>query len=145
MSTTIDRAPSRSTDTTVVRAAAIGSSSILLAFAGLQVALAAGAPLGEHVWGGTQDRQLPTGMRVVAGGAAVALVGAASIVARRGGLIDRPARWLGPATWGIAGYLALNTVGNVASTSSVERYAFGSATAVASALVAIVAHRTRHD
>lgn len=145
MSTTIDRTPSRSTDTTLVKAAAAGTSGILLAFAGLQVALAAGAPLGEHVWGGTQDPQLPTGMRVVAGGAAVALVGAASVVARRGGLIDRPARWLGPATWGIAAYLALNTVGNVASTSSVERFAFGPATAVASALTALVAYRTRHN
>ena len=82
-------------------------------------------------------------MRVASGGAAVALVGAASVVARRGGLIDRPARWLSPATWGIAAYLALNTVGNVASTSSVERYAFGPATAVASALTAVVAYRTR--
>jgi len=32
-----------------------------LGFAGLQVALAAGAPLGEHVWGGTQERVLPAG------------------------------------------------------------------------------------
>jgi hypothetical protein len=44
---------------------------------------------------------------------------------------------------GIAAYLALNTVGNVASTSSVERFAFGPATAVASALTALVAYRTR--
>ena len=84
-------------------------------------------------------------MRAVSAGAAVALVGAASVVARRGGLIDRPARWLSPATWGIAGYLAFNTLGNVASTSDVERYAFGSATAVASALTALVAHRTRRS
>ena len=145
MSATIDRTPSAPADTPVVRNAAAGACGILLAFAGLQVALAAGAPLGEHVWGGTQDRQLPGGMRVVAGGAAVALVGAASVVGRRGGLVGRPATWLSPATWGIAAYLALNTVGNVASTSDIERYAFGPATAVASALTAFVAYRTRHD
>jgi len=128
----------------MVRFAAEGACGILLSFAGLQVALAAGAPLGEHVWGGTQDSQLPSTMRVVSGGAAVALTSAAWVVARRGGLVERPARWLSPATWGIAAYLALNTVCNVASTSSVERYAFGSATAVASALTALVAFRTRH-
>ena len=144
MTAAIDRAPSRPTDTPVVRAAAAGAGGILLAFAGLQVALAAGAPFGEHVWGGTQDRQLPAGMRVVAGGAAVALAGAAWVVGRCGGVIDRPARWLTPATWGIAGYLALNTVGNVASTSDVERYAFAPATAVASALTALVACRAHH-
>ena len=122
-----------------IRLAAIGAGAILLGFAGLQVALAAGAPLGEHVWGGSQDRVLPTGMRVVAGGAAVVLVGAAGTVARRAGLVHRPARWLSPTTWAIAAYLALNTVGNVASTSPVERGAFGPATAVASALTAYVA------
>lgn len=130
-------APSRS----VVTAAA-GAGGILLGFAGLQVALAAGAPLGEHVWGGTQQRVLPTGMRVASGAAAVALTGAAAVVARRAGIIGRPARWLSPATWGIAGYLALNTVGNLASSSPVERFAFAPATALASAAAAFVASRT---
>lgn len=144
MTAATDRVPSGPTDTPVVGYAAAGACGILLGFAGLQVALAAGAPLGAHVWGGTQDRQLPAGMRVASGGAAVALVGGAWVVGRRGGLVDRPAGWLSPATWGIAGYLALNTVGNVASTSNIERYAFGPATAVGSALTALVAYRTRH-
>ena len=102
---------SRMASTTAVMAAVIGAVGILLGFAGLQVALAAGAPIGEHVWGGTQDRVLPTGMRAVAGGAAIALTVAAATVARGGGLIGRPARWVSPATWAISGYLALNTVG----------------------------------
>ena len=132
--------------TTSVRVAALGAGGILLGFAGLQVALAAGAPLGEHVWGGTQERVLPTGMRAVAGGAAVALTAAAGAVVRRAGLVggsDRQARGLSLATWGIAAYLALNTAGNLASTSNVERWAFGPATAIASALTAFVALRTR--
>ena len=83
--------------------------------------LAAGAPLGKHVRGGTQERVLPAEMRVVAGGAAIALTAAAGVVTRRAGLTARPARWLSPATWGVAGYLALNTVGNFASSSDVER------------------------
>lgn len=128
---------------TDVTAAALGAAGVCVAFAGIQVALAAGAPLGEHVWGGTQDRVLPTGMRVVAGGSAVALTTMATIVLRRAGLVGQPARWLSPATWTIAGFLALNTVGNLASTSRVERFGFAPATAVAAGLTAIVARSTR--
>ena len=135
----------RTTPSPAVGAAAIGASAILVGFAGLQIALAAGAPLGEHVWGGTQERVLPTEMRVAAGGAAIALTAAASVVTRRAGLGGRPARWLSPATWAIAGYLALNTAGNLASSSDVERWLFGPATAIASALTAVVALRTRRE
>jgi hypothetical protein len=146
MTTTTAHPPSvHAAATPMVRTAAVGACGILLGFAGLQVALATGAPLGEHVWGGTQDRQLPNTMRVASGAAAVVLTSAAWVVARRGGVIERPGRWLTPATWGIAGYLALNTLGNVASTSNVERFAFGPATAAASALTAFVAYRTRRN
>jgi hypothetical protein len=133
----------RSDNTAAVTSAALGAAGVCVAVAGVQVALAAGAPLGEHVWGGTQDRVLPTGMRVIAGGSAVVLIGMASVVVRRAGLIGRPAGWHGPATWAIAGFLALNTLGNLASTSAVERFVFGPATAVAAGLTAFVAHRTR--
>ncbi len=143
MSAAFTTHPSPTTVAPVVGAAAIGAGGILLGFAGLQIALAAGAPLGEHVWGGTQERVLPAGMRAAAGGAAVALTAAATVVARRAGLVGRAARWLSPVTWGIAAYLALNTVGNLASSSGVERWAFGPATAIASALTAFVALRTR--
>lgn len=129
-------ASGRSSSVTV---AAIGASGICLAFAGVQVALAAGAPLGEHVWGGTQERVLSEAMRVASVGAAVVLTGMAAVVGRRAGLIGRPAAWLGPATWAIAGYLALNTVGNLASTSPVERFVSGPATAVAATGAAVVA------
>ena len=44
----------RSTGTAAVSCAAIGAAGVCLTFAGVQVALAAGAPVGEHVWGGTQ-------------------------------------------------------------------------------------------
>ncbi len=133
----------RPTGTSAVTIAALGATGICLTFAGLQVALAAGAPLGEHVWGGTQDRVLPNHLRVAAGGAAVALTAMAGVIARRAGLVGRPAPWLTPATWGIAGFFALNTLGNIASSSDVERLAFAPTTAVASALTAFVAFRTR--
>ena len=134
-----------STSTAAVTPAALGAAGVSLAVACLQAALAAGAPLGEHVWGGTHDRVLPTGMRMASAGAAVTLPMVAAVIARRAGLIGQPARWLTPATWGIAGFLALNTVGNLASSSPVERLAFAPATAAASALTAIVASRTRHQ
>ena len=134
---------SRTTASPAASVAALGASAILLGFAGLQIALAAGAPLGEHVWGGTQERVLPTGMRVAAGGAAIALTAAAGVVTRRA--TGRPARWLSAATWAVAGYLALNTVGNLASPSDIERWLFGPATAIASALTAVVALRARRE
>jgi hypothetical protein len=122
--------------------AALGVAAICTSFAALQVALAAGAPLGGHVWGGSQPHVLPAGMRVVSVGAAAVLVGMATVVTRRAGVIGRPAGWLTPATWSIAGYFALNTVGNLASTSDVERFVFAPATAVAAALTAVVARRS---
>lgn len=126
-----------------LRAAAAGAATIYLGFAGMQVVLAAGAPLGEHIWGGTQERVLSGEMRIVSCGAAVALTAMAGIIARRGGLLGDQARWLAPATWGVAGYMALNTLGNLASASPVERYGFAAATAVASGLSGFVAYHTR--
>jgi hypothetical protein len=125
--------------TNPVATAAVGAAGVCLTFAGVQAALAAGAPLGEHVWGGTQDRVLPTGMRIVATGSAIALTAMATVVLRHAGVVGRPAGWSGPATWTIAGFLALNTLGNLASSSRIERFAFGSATAVGAGLTALVA------
>lgn len=124
-------------------AAAVGAAGILVSFAGFQTALAAGAPLGEHVMGGSQERVLPVRMRLAAGGAAVALVAMSSIVLRRAGVVGNPAPWLTPATWVIAGFLGLNTVGNLASSSPVERSVFGPAAAAAGGFAALVAHRSR--
>lgn len=132
----------RSASTAATMLAAAGAAGVCVAFAGLQIALAAGAPLGDHVWGGTQDRVLPTGMRIAAGGSAVALAAMAAVVLRRAGPVGHPARWLGPATWTIAGFLAVNTIGNIASTSPFERFVFAPATAAGAGLTAIVARRT---
>ena len=74
---------SQSHESIAVRTAAAGAAGICMAFAGMQVALAAGAPLGEHVWGGSQPRVLPTRMRIASVGAAAILAGVATTVARR--------------------------------------------------------------
>jgi hypothetical protein len=127
------------------RAAALGVAAICTSFAGLQIALAAGAPLGEHVWGGSQPTELSGSMRIVAVGAADVLVGMATVETRRAGLFGRPTRWLTPATWCVAGYFAINSVGNLASSSDLVRYVFGPSTAAAAALTVVVASRSSRE
>jgi len=84
-------------------------------------------------------------MRIVAVGAALVLVGMATVVTRRAGLFGRPTGWLTPAIWGVAGYFTLNTVGNLASSSDVERDVFGPSNAAAAALTVVVASRSSRE
>lgn len=134
-----------SAPTRVVTVAALAAAGLSGAFAALQVALAAGAPFGEHVWGGRSETAvLSLGLRVGSGIAAVILVWIAAVILARADLITAnpvPRRWLGRATWAIAAYLAFNTVANLASTSSIERYGFGPYTAAIAAATAVVASR----
>jgi hypothetical protein len=89
----------------------------------LQVLLAAGLPLGQAAWRG-QHRVLPPALRW-ASLATVGMLGlAAWVVLARAGLVApgaEPAA-VQVATWVFAGFFALNTVGNIASRSLVERY-----------------------
>lgn len=110
--------------------------------AAFQAALALGAPLGEHVLGGRFDGRLPLRLRVFSGIAAVILVGAAIVILARAGVIGWPpgaADMLAPASWVIAGFLALNTLGNLRSRSHLERTMFASITAVLAVLSAYIA------
>ena len=110
--------------------------------AAFQAALAVGAPLGAHVLGGRQAGRLPVRLRVFSGIAAVILVAAALVVLARGGVIGWPAGLAGvlvPATWVIAGFMALNTLGNLASRSRLERTMLAAVTAVLAVLSAYVA------
>ena len=130
----------------VAAAAARGAATVFVGYAGLHLALAAGAPLGEHVWGGRAPAVLPGRMRAGGLAASGVLVGMAVVVRARAGLgpgVPGGAHRLGPLTWAISGYLAVNTVGNLVSSSRIERYVSGSATAAAAVLTAIVAHRGR--
>ncbi len=68
------------------------------------------------------------------------LVGMAAVVAVSGGLVRPDLRdQLGWAPWVMAGFLALNTLGNFASRSPGERWVFGPVTAVLTVLVALLA------
>ncbi|MDY7101063.1 MAG: hypothetical protein S0880_07730 [Actinomycetota bacterium] len=128
-----------------VRVAAVTGAAVLGGFSLMQVALALGAPWGKHVWGGRSETEvLPAGLRFAGGVGAVVLGWSAAVVLARAGVIGRAplaGRHLRRATWAIAGYLGLNTVGNLASKSPVERGLFAPATAVAAGATALVARR----
>jgi hypothetical protein len=122
--------------------AAIVAAALFVAMASLQVALALGLPLGAHVLGGRYSGTLPGRLRVVSGIAAVILVAAAVVVLARVGLIGPPygaSGLLAPAIWVIAGFMALNTVGNLVSRSRVERTVFAATTATLTLLCCYLA------
>jgi hypothetical protein len=110
--------------------------------AAFQVALALGAPLGQHVLGGRNTGVLSRRLRVASVAAAAILAGAAIVVLARSAVIGWPAEFaglLGPACWVIAGYMALNTLGNLKSTSRLERTVFAGVTAILAILCGYVA------
>ena len=122
--------------------AAIVASALFVAMVAFQTALALGAPLGAHVLGGRNVGRLPVRLRVFSGIAAVVLVGAALVILARAGIIGWPsggAGLLAPASWAIAGFLVLNTLGNLTSRSRLERTVLAATTAVLAVLCAYVA------
>lgn len=122
--------------------AAVAATALFLAMAGFQVVLALGAPIGEHVLGGRYPGVLSGRLRLFSAIAAVILVGAALVTLARAGVIGwlpGAAGLLAPATWVIAGFLALNTLGNLTSKSRFERTVFAAVTAVLAILYAYVA------
>jgi len=122
--------------------AAVAATILFLGMAVFQVALALGAPLGQHVLGGRATGALPARLRAASTVAAVILVGAATVVLARANLIGSPVEangLLAPACWVIAGYMALNTLGNLRSTSRLERTAFAAITAILAILSGLVA------
>jgi hypothetical protein len=121
--------------------AAIVATTLFAAMAAFQATLAAGAPLGAHVLGGRYPGALPPRLRAFSGFAAVILLGFALVMLARAGVIIWPgiAGFLVPTAWAIAGFLALNTLGNLASKSSFERTVLAATTAVLAVLCGFVA------
>ena len=125
----------------IVVAAAL-AALLFLGMAGFQVALALGAPLGAHVLGGRNPGTLPARLRVISAVAGAILTAAAVVVLARAGVIGWPSQaegLLAPACWIISGYMVLNTLGNLRSTSRVERTLFAAMTAVLASLCGYVA------
>ena len=101
---------------------AIGAAVVLAALMIFQLLLAAGLPLGKAAWGGAH-RVLPTNLRwgsfasfFVLGIAAWSILARAGLVAP--GAENMVVRVL---AWVFAGFMVLNTAGNLASKSPVER------------------------
>ncbi len=88
------------------------ATSLLLAILGLQLALAAGLPLGEIAWGGQHPGVLPANLRWSSVGAALVLALCLAALHYR----------FRPGLWFFAGYFLLNTVLNLFSPSALERW-----------------------
>jgi sorbitol-specific phosphotransferase system component IIC len=122
--------------------AAIVATSLFFAMSAFQMALAAGAPLGDHVLGGRFPGTLPGRLRVFSGIAALLLLGLASVVLARAAIIGWPAGIagvLGPVSWVVPAFLVVNTLGNLVSKSRLERTAFAATTAALAVLCGFVA------
>jgi hypothetical protein len=122
--------------------AAVLAAVLFLAMAAFQASLALGVPLGAHVIGGRYPGALPNRVRTFSAIAAAILVGGALVILARAGAIGWPIGMAGllvPASLAIAAFLVLNTLGNLASKSRLERTLFAATTAALAALSAFVA------
>ncbi len=89
----------------------------------LQLMLAAGFPLGQAAWGG-HYQVLPAALRWASFATTGVLGLAAWVVLARAGLAAPGAQPVAirAATWVFVGFLSLNTLGNITSSSAAERY-----------------------
>ena len=129
---------------TLVQLAAVVAALLIAAAAIFQVALAAGLPLGEATMGGrarTVAGVLEPRYRAIALASAVVLILTAWIVMGRAGLVQtfvggQVLVWI---TWVVAGFLALNTLTNLAGKHPLERLGMASITLISAVLVGYVA------
>jgi hypothetical protein len=122
--------------------AAVIAAVLFSAMAAFQASLALGAPFGAHVLGGRYPGALPNRLRAFSAIAAAILGGGALVILARAGAIGWPvgaAGPLAPLAWAITVFLALNTLGNLASKSRLERTVFAATTAALAVLSAYVA------
>src|SRR5690606_27917539 len=104
-------------DRPVTQAALAVILTLLTALSILQLAVAAGAPLGRFVWGG-QHATLPPGLRF--GSAASPLIYAfiAVVLLERAGTMNAlPSGFTNPAAWAVTGYFTLGIAMNGISRS----------------------------
>ncbi len=122
--------------------AAVLAAGLFLLLSAFQVAIAAGAPLGDHVLGGRHPGTLPPRLRMLSAIVAGLLAGFALVILGRAGVIGLPGAITGvlaPAAWAISAFLVVNTVANLASKSRFERTAFATTTAVLAVVCGFVA------
>ena len=113
--------------------------AVLVLLALLQIALAAGAPLGRFAWGG-QHEVLPTGLRVGSGLSLLVYVVMAVLVLDRAGAIDVVGdRIASVGVWVVVAFAGVSVAGNAASRSAAERAAMAPTSALLCALAVLVA------
>jgi hypothetical protein len=122
--------------------AAVVAAVLFVGMAAFQASLALGVPLGAHVLGGRYPGALPNRLRAFSAIAAAILVGGALVILARAGATGWPVGATGllaPLAWAITVFLALNTLGNLASKSRLEKTVFAAITAALAVLSAFVA------
>ena len=138
--TTTSIQPSRGT-----RRVALAAVALLIGVAVFQITVALGAPLGDYVWGGFTEGELSPIFRIASAFAAASLVWMALVILARAGvsvpIAPAPPHRLKTLTWVIAGFMVLNTIGNLASQSSSEQLLMAPITALLAVLIAVVAAR----
>jgi len=132
-----------------VRPAALIAAGLFLAVAVFQAALALGVPWGDMAYGGEQaaaDGSLPSKLRAMSAITVAVMVLSGWIVLARSGVVSPGRvnrRLIVSATWALAGLMAINTLGNVSSSSDAERWVMGAVTAALVVLLTLVAARGR--
>lgn len=121
--------------------AAMVAVVVLVAGICFQLLLAAGLPWGRAAYGGQYSGVLPTKLRVSSVAAAAVLGVAAWIVLSRAGLVAPQATstFIRIATWVFGGFFCLNTLGNLASKSALERRLMTPQTVILAACFFLVA------
>lgn len=110
----------------LVQNAANIASVLLFIFVVVQLLVAVGIIPISMLWGGSQPELTPS-LRVTSVVAAVILGVFIYIIRYRAGLVGRVPQptLIRVAAWVVTGYMVLNTLGNLASVSNVERFLFG--------------------
>jgi hypothetical protein len=124
----------------IMEVAAIAAASVLGVLVLFQLALAAGMPLARAAWGG-EHRVLPSRLRLGSAVAVPILGAAAWLVLARADLVTPGAdsMFVRIAVWVFTGYFTLNTLGNLASKSKLERAVMTPATVLLVACFVTVA------
>ena len=105
-----------------MQSAAVAATIVLVGLACFQVALAAGAPLGNFAWGGAH-RVLPKQLRVASAVATLIYAAIAVFMLEAAGVIDilRSDEPVRSGMWVLVAFFALGTVMNAISRSRKER------------------------
>jgi len=125
----------------VVEAAAVVAYVLLGALAVLQIALAAGAPLGHLAWGG-KHRVLPRGLRIASALSVLVYALFAWIISGAVESVDQFGDYIPPeqpGIWVLTAYFGLGVVVNLVSRSRPERFVMTPVAAVLCACCLVIA------